>query len=65
MKKKLLALTLLATSFTASANTCPDVLKFMKRKLNSQETVNMCKEFQGKNSAYRKHRKLLWIYSAV
>ncbi len=48
MKKKLLALTLLATSFTASANTCPDVLKFMKRKLNSQETVNMCKEFQGK-----------------
>ena len=48
MKKKLLALALMASAFTASANTCPDILKFMKRKLNSQETVNMCKEFQGK-----------------
>ena len=33
---------------TALANECPDLLKFMKRKLNSQETVNLCDEFQGK-----------------
>lgn len=35
-------------SASALANQCPDVLKFMKRKLNSQETVNMCSEYQGK-----------------
>lgn len=36
------------TPFFASANECPDILKFMKRKLNSQETVNMCSEYKGK-----------------
>lgn len=30
------------------ANECPSVLKFMKRKLNSQETVNLCDEYAGK-----------------
>ncbi len=30
------------------ANDCPSVLKHMKRKLNSQETVNLCQEYQGK-----------------
>lgn len=52
MKKFLLIATLLASSLTfsgmASANECPDLLKFMKRKLNSQETVNMCSEYKGK-----------------
>ena len=33
---------------TADANQCPSVLKFMKRKLNSQETVNLCQQYQGK-----------------
>lgn len=27
---------------------CPALLKFMKRKLNSQETVNLCQEYMGK-----------------
>ncbi len=31
-----------------SAQQCPEVLKHMKRKLNSQEVVNMCEEFSGK-----------------
>ena len=48
MKKLMGALLLSAVAFTSQANSCPDVLKFMKRKLNSQETVNMCSEFQGK-----------------
>lgn len=52
MKKFLLTATLLVSSLTfsgiASASQCPDLLKFMKRKLNSQETVNMCNEYQGK-----------------
>ncbi|MCC2615765.1 glutathione peroxidase [Aestuariibacter halophilus] len=30
------------------ANQCPDVLKFVKRKLNSQQTVNFCQAYQGK-----------------
>ncbi|WJG07776.1 glutathione peroxidase [Aliiglaciecola sp. LCG003] len=48
MKKYIFLLILLASPFYSSANECPDVLKFMKRKLNSQETVNMCSEYQGK-----------------
>ena len=32
----------------AQANECPSVLKHMKRKLNSQEVVNMCQEYGGK-----------------
>ena len=30
------------------ASECPDVLKFMKRKLNSQETVNLCEAYKDK-----------------
>ncbi|GAA0851839.1 glutathione peroxidase [Aliiglaciecola litoralis] len=48
MKKLLLLTALLLTPLFASANECPDVLKFMKRKLNSQDTVNMCSEYKGK-----------------
>ncbi|MDO6710445.1 glutathione peroxidase [Aliiglaciecola sp. 2_MG-2023] len=48
MKKLVLLCSLVVTPMFASANECPDVLKFMKRKLNSQETVNMCSEYQGK-----------------
>lgn len=33
---------------TVSASECPAVLKFMKRKLNSQETVNLCEDYAGK-----------------
>lgn len=45
----LIAITMLAlTSMTATANSCPSILKFVKRKLNSQDTVNMCSAFQGK-----------------
>ena len=32
----------------ASANQCPNVLKHMKRKLNSQEVVNLCEAYSGK-----------------
>lgn len=35
-------------SAPSSANECPSVLKFMKRKLNSQETVNLCDAYGGK-----------------
>lgn len=48
MKKLFVLFIFLLTPMFASANTCPDVLKFMKRKLNSQETVNMCSEYKGK-----------------
>ena len=36
-----------AASTTLAAD-CPDVLKHMKRKLNSQEIVNMCDAYAGK-----------------
>lgn len=48
MKKTLLFATLAMLSGTAIADSCPSVLKFVKRKLNSQETVNLCEEYQGK-----------------
>ena len=48
MKKLLTGLCLLALSSPLAANECPDILKFMKRKLNSQETVNFCAEYQDK-----------------
>ena len=51
MKIKGYAAALLSLSlFTplSYANECPSVLKFMKRKLNSQETVNLCDEYAGK-----------------
>lgn len=47
MLKRAAALSLLFSS-AAFASECPDLLKFMKRKLNSQETVNMCEAYQGK-----------------
>ncbi|WP_100657239.1 glutathione peroxidase [Alteromonas flava] len=41
-------ISLSAVSFPSySAEECPDLLKFVKRKLNSQETVNLCSEYQG------------------
>lgn len=30
------------------ANECPSVLKHVKRKLNSQETINLCEAYSGK-----------------
>ena len=45
---RLALLPLLFVSFSSFSNECPSVLKHMKRKLNSQETVNLCKEYQGK-----------------
>jgi glutathione peroxidase len=36
------------TSVSVNASDCPDLLKFVKRKLNSQDTVNMCEAYQGK-----------------
>lgn len=50
MKKGLIVLCVAALlgPTAAMASECPDLLKFMKRKLNSQETVNLCEEFKGK-----------------
>ena len=48
MKKLLLLAGLMAFCAPSMANECPDLLKFMKRKLNSQETVNMCQAYKGK-----------------
>lgn len=48
MKKRFIALFFSLVAGSASANQCPDLLKFVKRKLNSQETVNLCESFQGK-----------------
>lgn len=48
MKKVLLLVLLMASSHIAMASECPDLLKFAKRKLNSQEIVNMCEAYQGK-----------------
>ena len=39
---------LLLTSTANALENCPDVLKHVKRKLNSQETVNLCEAYQGK-----------------
>lgn len=46
--KKLLIASLLLSSAAVQAADCPDVLKHVKRKLNSQETVNMCEAYAGK-----------------
>ncbi len=48
MKKRTFAIAMMLLSSTALADSCPSVLKFIKRKLNSQETVNLCQEYQGK-----------------
>ncbi|MBF7072764.1 glutathione peroxidase [Glaciecola sp. MH2013] len=47
--KKIITLALtLSLSQIAMAAECPDLLKYAKRKLNSQEVVNMCEEYKGK-----------------
>ena len=47
--KVLVTITLLSfISVSTHAAQCPDLLKFVKRKLNSQDTVNMCEAYQGK-----------------
>ena len=48
MKKIILTLAILFVSQYTIASECPDVLKFMKRKLNSQETVNLCEAYKDK-----------------
>lgn len=48
MKKLLIALSLLTAASISQAQQCPDLLKHMKRKLNSQEVVNMCEAYAGK-----------------
>ncbi|MFQ3250655.1 glutathione peroxidase [Glaciecola sp.] len=48
MKKVISIVLLLALSQFANASECPDLLKFAKRKLNSQEVVNMCEAYKGK-----------------
>ncbi|MCC2604456.1 glutathione peroxidase [Planctobacterium marinum] len=49
MKRILLLAILSLCSIPASwASECPSELKHLKRKLNSQETVNLCNEYGGK-----------------
>jgi glutathione peroxidase len=48
IEQLLVSMVLFTVSTMSQANSCPDLLKFMKRKLNSQETVNMCQAYQGK-----------------
>ena len=48
MKKIITLVSLLFVSQSIMASECPDVLKFMKRKLNSQETVNFCEAYKDK-----------------
>ncbi|WKE64007.1 glutathione peroxidase [Gallaecimonas kandeliae] len=47
MFKSLLPALLLA-ALPALADDCPSTLKFLKRKLNSEETVNLCQAYKGK-----------------
>ncbi len=46
--KWLTALLLALLSGPLLAQSCPDALSFIKRKLNSNETVNLCQAYQGK-----------------
>jgi len=48
MNKIITLVALLFVSQSVMASECPDVLKFMKRKLNSQETVNFCEAYKDK-----------------
>ena len=48
MKKIITLVALLFVSQSVMASECPDVLKFMKRMLNSQETVNFCEAYKDK-----------------
>ncbi len=46
--KQIILITSLTISVSSHAMTdCPDVLKHIKRKLNSQETVNLCESYNG------------------
>ncbi|WP_115718778.1 glutathione peroxidase [Gallaecimonas mangrovi] len=47
MFKRLLPL-LALLALPAFASDCPDTLKFIKRKLNSDQTVNLCQAYKGK-----------------
>lgn len=49
MKSPLVFFVLMFLSIQVNAASCPDLLKFMKRKLNSSETVNMCSEYKDKS----------------
>ncbi|MDN4504161.1 glutathione peroxidase [Alteromonadaceae bacterium BrNp21-10] len=46
--KKLAVIMLVLFSSSALADSCPSLLKFVKRKLNSQETVNFCESYANK-----------------
>jgi glutathione peroxidase len=47
--KTIISIALLSfMSVSVNAADCPDLLKFVKRKLNSQDTVNMCEAYKGK-----------------
>lgn len=48
IKGRVLLAAALLFSSAIFANQCPDLLKFAKRKLNSQEVVNLCNEYKGK-----------------
>ena len=48
MKRIITLVALLFVSQSVMASECPDVLKFIKRKLNSQETVNFCEAYKDK-----------------
>lgn len=48
MQKLLIITCLLFIGTNVNATECPDLLKFVKRKLNSQETVNLCQAYAGK-----------------
>lgn len=48
MRKLITAAMVFFAAGSVNANECPDVLKHMKRKLNSQEVVNLCEAYNGK-----------------
>ena len=48
LKQFIFVLILTFVTAASQASSCPDVLKFVKRKLNSEETVNLCQAYQGK-----------------
>ncbi len=68
MKAKGFVPALLALSFFTTpsfASECPSVLKFMKRKLNSQETVNLCNEYARKDPFSGEHSQLLRLHATI
>jgi glutathione peroxidase len=48
MQKLLMITCLFLISASVNGAQCPDLLKFIKRKLNSQDTVNLCQSYEGK-----------------